>query len=128
MGGTTCTYSSGGGKKKDDDDRRDGEGIQIIIDTRISGETGPPEPDTGESEVAVVRAALAAPVVPLSRLETSDGSEPARSRLYRDEPVSVAASRGRATSIAVTPEPTAAIVFVTGMVLLVWHLRRRRSA
>jgi hypothetical protein len=130
MGGTTCHFSSGGGKKKHDDHHRNGEGVEIIVDTRTSSATGTAALDTGGFEATVVRAALAASVMPLSFFETSDGSDPVTSPLDLEEPAGtyVAISRVGVTGTAVTPEPTAAIVFVTGTVLLVWQLRRRRSA
>jgi hypothetical protein len=130
MGGSTCHFSSGGGKKKHIDGRRDGEDVQVVVDTRTSNATQTPEPHTAEYAAAVVQVALAASVMPLSLLEASDDNEPLKPRLDLEEPVLAyaATNRVRAASIAGAPEPAAATVFVTGTLLLVWHLRRRRGA
>ncbi len=119
-GGTTCRFSTGDTKKKDND----GSEVVVVVDTRVSGGTG--GTGAGPDSIEVVHAALETSV-----LASAAGGTPV-TEVPPGAPLEIQ-SAGRAAPgtqprrvATAIPEPGAIGLFLSGVGVLIWRLRRRR--
>jgi hypothetical protein len=126
MGGSTCHFRASTGDKKRDGERQSGSGVELVVDTQTPSMRSDGGSGAGAMEVAVVQAALAASVAPLSSFEASSATAASGPELWPEDSVAFRQNlaSARVGSLAATPEPTAVVVFAAGIGVVAWRLKR----